>query len=195
MDRFLHVIPNSSHEEQAREYIEEHYRYNSNINGSGGLHRYLDNYQAWLDRLEEYRNIEPDDNRVPADTYFLVRESDNRIIGMLNLRRVLNQRLINCGGHIGYGIRPTERRQGYNEINLYLGLLRSQELGIDEVILDADEDNIASWRTIEALGGIHSNDYYDQEDECMVRRYIINVDNSINTYHNEYEDRIVYTRR
>ena len=194
MERLMHVIPDSSYEDQAREYIEEHYRYNSNINGVGGLNRYQDNYQEWLNKLERDRNMIPNEERVPADTYYLVRVSDNRIVGMLNLRRVLNERLERCGGHIGYGIRPTERGQGYNKINLYLGLLRCQELGLTEVILDADEENIASWRTMAALGGVLTNTYYDEEDECMVRRYTINVDDAINTYSNIYEERIVRRR-
>ena len=194
MERLMHVIPDSSYEDQAREYIEEHHRYNSNINGSGGLDRYIDNYQEWLNKLERDRNMIPNEERVPADTYYLVRVSDNRIVGMLNLRRVLNERLERCGGHIGYGIRPTERRQGYNKINLYLGLLRSQELGLSEVILDADENNPASWRTMEALGGVLTNTYYYEEENCMVRRYTINVDDAINTYSNIYEERIVRRR-
>ena len=67
---------------------------------------------------EDYKRIASEE-KVPARTYFLVRESDNKIIGMINIRLTLNKRLEECGGHIGYGIRPTERRKGYNKINLY----------------------------------------------------------------------------
>lgn len=191
MERLRHVIPNESYEEQAREYIEEHYTYNSRIHGVGGLNRYIDDYHGWLEKLEADRNMLPNDERVPADTYYLVRESDNRIVGMLNLRRVLNEHLIRYGGHIGYGIRPTERRQGYNLVNLYLGLLRCQELGLEEVILDCNDDNVGSYRTMERLGGIMTNTYYDEEDQCLVRRYVINVNQAIEEHSSEYEPKIV----
>ncbi len=62
------------------------------------------------------------EEKVPARTYFLIRCSDNKIIGMINIRLSLNEKLKKYGGHIGYSIRPTERGKGYNKINLYLGL-------------------------------------------------------------------------
>jgi predicted acetyltransferase len=190
MERYYHVIPDESYRNQALEYIEEHHRYNSNINGCGGLDHYTHDYGAWLRRLEEYRNIEPDENRVPAETYMLIRESDNRLIGMINIRLVLNERLQRIGGHIGYGIRPTERGHGYNEINLYLALLRCHEVGLDMVLLDCDDDNPASYRTMEALGGVMINRWEDAE-EGVLRRYAINVDNAIETYRSIYEPRIL----
>jgi predicted acetyltransferase len=191
MERLRHIIPDESYEEQAREYINEHHTYNSRINGVGGLNRYLNDYQGWLEKLESDRNMIPNEERVPADTYYLVRERDNKIVGMLNLRRVLNEHLIRYGGHIGYGIRPTERRQGYNLVNLYLGLLRCQELGLEEVILDCNDDNVESYRTMERLGGIITNTYYDENEQCLVRRYVINVNQAIEEHRSEYEPQII----
>ena len=190
MERLYHVIPDESYREQAIEYIEEHHRYNSNINGSGGLDHYVHDYDAWLRRLEEYRNMSPNENRVPSETYMLIRESDNRLIGMINIRMQLNERLQRIGGHIGYGIRPTERGHGYNEVNLYLALLRCHEVGLDVVLLDCNDDNIASYRTMEALGGYLIHTWEDPE-EGRCRRYAINVERAINTYQNRYEPRIL----
>ena len=190
MERLYHVIPDESYRDQAIEYIEEHHRYNSNINGSGGLDHYVHDYDAWLNRLEEYRHCQADENRVPAETYMLIRESDNRLIGMVNIRLSLNERLQRIGGHIGYGIRPTERGHGYNEINLYLALLHCHEHGLDVVYLDCDDDNIASYRTMEALGGVLINTWEDPE-EGLCRRYAINVENAIENYQNTYEPRVL----
>ena len=191
MERLRHVIPSMEYMEQGIEYIEEHINAGSNINGSGGLHRYLDNYQGWLEKLEQDRKCVPNEQRVPAETYYLVREDDNKIIGMINIRLVLNERLQQCGGHIGYGIRPSERNKGYNKINLYLALLRCQNLGIKEVILDCDSSNLASSRTMESLGGIRIDEYYSEQEQCQVWRYIINVDESINTHKEQYEPKIL----
>lgn len=122
MERFYFEEPSIDRKEEAINYINEFYQYNSDINGVGGLHRYLDNYEGWLEKLEEDYTRIPNEEKVPSRTYFLVRESDNRIIGMINIRLALNEKLSKSGGHIGYSIRPSERRKGYNKINLYLGL-------------------------------------------------------------------------
>ena len=55
MEKLELIQPNKSYEKQAIEYIKEFYKYNSNINGVGGLYRYLDNYDDWLKKLEEDR--------------------------------------------------------------------------------------------------------------------------------------------
>lgn len=188
MERFYFEIPSIRRKNDAIEYINEHYKYNSDINGSGGLDRYVNNYEEWLNKLERDYIIEPSEEKVPARTYFLVRESDSRIIGMINIRTALNQRLSKYGGHIGYGIRPTERGKGYNKINLYLGLKICDEYGIDKVFMDADLDNPASWKTMEALGGERIKEYYDDENaHCMVVDYNIEVKRSLELYKDIYE--------
>lgn len=175
-----HVVPSIEYKEQAIDYINEFYEYNSEINGAGGLHRYLDNYEGWLEHLEESRNRIPNEEKVPAETYFLVRESDNKIVGMINIRLALNEKLKKYGGHIGYSIRPTERQKGYNKINLYLGLLICQKYGIKEVLMDCDKDNLGSSKTIQALGGKLIREYYDNEfSNCIVQDYTIDVDEVI----------------
>lgn len=188
MDKFKFEIPTKEREQDAIDFINEFYEYNSDINGTGGLQRYLDNYDGWLEKLEEdYKRI-PNEEKVPARTYFLVRESDNEIVGMINIRLALNERLKKYGGHIGFCIRPTERGKGYNKINLYLGLKICKEHGIKEVFMDADKENPASWKTMESLGGINIREYYDDEyAHCVVKDYTINVDNAIEENRKKYE--------
>lgn len=99
---------------------------------------------------------------------------------MINIRLVLNEKLKKFGGNIGYSIRLTERKKGYNKINLYLGLLCCQEHNIDEVLLDCDKNNPASAKTMIALGGELLREYYDEENaKCIVQDYKINVKKSI----------------
>ena len=182
--------PTMERKEDAIDYINEHLEYGSDINGSGGLDRYLDNYEGWLEKLENDRNMTPNSERVPALTYFLVREDDKRIIGMINIRLCLNERLRKTGGNIGYGIRPTERKKGYNKINLYLALQICQEYGLDKVLLDADLDNPASWRTMEALGGTRINTYYDENYQCDCVKYEIDVEESLKNNEKTYVNQI-----
>lgn len=191
MEKFYYEIPSINRKEEAIAYIKEFYEFKSDIHGTGGLQRFLDNYEGWLDKLQEdYKRI-ANEEKVPARTYFLIRSSDNRIIGMINIRLALNEKLKKFGGHIGYSIRPTERGKGYNKINLYLGLKVCQEYKIDKVLMDADKDNPASWKTMEALGGVNVREFFDEENShCIVKDYEINVNESIKNNLNIYEQMI-----
>ena len=188
MEKFYLEIPTIERKVDAIDFINEFYEYKSDINGVGGLYRYLDNYEAWLKKLEEDYVRPLSEEKVPARTYFLIRENDNRIVGMINIRLALNEKLSKFGGHIGYGIRPTERGKGYNKINLYLGLKVCDEYGIEKVFMDADLDNSASWKTMEALGGYRINEYFDNENShCMVVGYNIDVKESLEKYKDVYD--------
>ncbi|MBQ6159745.1 MAG: GNAT family N-acetyltransferase [Oscillospiraceae bacterium] len=191
MERFFFEEPGPEREADALAYIREFYEHGSEINGAGGLHRYLDDYAGWLEKLRQDALREPTEEKVPARTYFLVRESDNRIVGMSNIRLTLNEKLRQFGGHIGFSIRPTERGKGYNKINLYLGLKVCAQHGIGTVLLDADLHNPASWRTMEALGGVRTREYFDEQySHCVVVDYSIDVDKAL-AEHPEYEGRIL----
>lgn len=182
MDKFYLEKPTIKRKYDAIEFINEFYKYGSFINGTGRLHEYLDDYQGWLNKLEDDFNSEVTDTRVPSLTYFLVRSSDNLIVGMINIRLALNDYLKRGSGHIGYSIRPTERGRGYNKINLYLGLKVCYEYGIDKVLMDAELDNIASWKTMEALGGKRIKEWLDEEDNTMTVNYEIDVKDSLDKY-------------
>lgn len=181
-------VPSLKRKEEAVDYINEFYKYNSQINGVGGLDRYLDDYEGWLEKLEQDYVRVPTEEKVPTRTYFLVRKSDDRIIGMINIRLALNERLRNYGGNIGYSIRPTERRKGYNKINLYLALKICQQYGIKDVMLDCDKENLGSAKTMQALGGIMVKEYYSEQYDEVIQAYIINVDESLMINKKLYEN-------
>ena len=107
---------------------------------------------------------------------------------MINIRLALNENLRKLGGHIGYGIRPTERRKGYNKINLYLGLKECQKYEIEEVLLTCNKDNLGSSKSMKALGGkLIKEIYEDERYHAYLEFYTINVDESIEKYKEEYE--------
>ena len=186
MEKFYLEVPTIERKQEAIEFVNEFNEYNSKVNGSGGLDRYVDDYEGWLVKLEEYLHLTPNKDKVPAVTYFLVRSNDNRIVGMINIRLALNDYLRRGPGHIGYSIRPTERRKGYNKINLYLGLKVCREHGIDNVLMDANAVNPASWRTMEALGGKRVKEWVN-EDGNEVYNYEIDTNASLEKYALVYE--------
>ena len=124
MTKFYLELPSIERKEQAIEYINEFYENNSQIHGTGGLDRQLEkgiSYEEWINNSLKMsdKNYANSKGLVPANTFFLIREEDDKLIGMIDLRYELNDHLRNIGGHIGYSIRPTERRKGYNKINLF----------------------------------------------------------------------------
>lgn len=192
MERLYYEVPTLERKKEALEYIQEHYEYNSPINGSGGLDRYLENYEEWLLKIEEDRTKIPTEERVPAETYFLVRESDDKIVGMVNIRLTLNERLKQSGGHIGYGIRPTERHKGYNKVNLYLALEVCASHGIEEVMLSCVKENIASSKTMLALGAKKEKEF--EENRIVMENYKIKVQESLEKFKDTYETQIIKKR-
>lgn len=180
MEKFELVTPIKIHKQEAIEYIKEFYRFSSNINGVGGLDRYLDQYEEWLLKLWEDRHRVMVDDRVSSETFFLIRLNDNKIVGMINIRFALNERLKLYGGHIGYSIRPTERLKGYGQINLYLGLLECQKRGLKEVVLDCVKDNVGSAKVIQSLGGrLVKEGFEEKYAQCVIQKYNIDVDVAI----------------
>jgi predicted acetyltransferase len=109
---------------------------------------------------------------VPATLYFLV-EDGGRILGAIHLRHALNEKLLRHGGHIGYGIRPSERGKGYATKMLRMLLKDKRVRELKRVLLTCDDDNRASSKTIEQCGGV----LWDTavEDGQTVRRYWIDT--------------------
>lgn len=187
MEKFYFEFPTLEREKDAKEYIEEFFNYNSRINGVGGLDHYYQDYPKWLNWLEECKHRVKSAYAVPSRTYFLIRESDNKIIGMSNIRLELNGALEYTGHHIGYGIRPTERRKGYNKINLYLGLKICQKYGIKEAFLDSEDRNVGSWKTMEAVGGKLVKTFFeDKYYNLDIRVYSFDVDKVLEDYKDIY---------
>ena len=110
---------------------------------------------------------------------------------MINVRYyVSTEKLKNGWSHIGYGIRPTERRKGYAKIALYLGLLEEQKLGEERILLDCTVENIGPNKTILSLGGELEKTELDEYDNTMTNYYWINVIESIEKYYEYYKDYI-----
>lgn len=109
---------------------------------------------------------------VPATLYFLVDEN-KRIYGALHLRHTLNDDSLRTGGHIGYGIRPSERRKGYATKMLSLALPIAKSLGLNKVLVTCNMDNYASAKTIINNGGVLENEVQDGDE--TIQRYWISL--------------------
>ena len=173
---FKLVFPTLAYKEKAIEFIDEFKEYNSEINGSGALDGYLEDstYEEWLKKVLadiDIANVEKP--RVPALTYFYVREEDDRIVGMINIRLALNEFLRTEGGHIGYCVRPTERRKHYATDMLTKALEIYDIMNITEVLLGCDKDNEASAGVIKNCGGELIEEFYSEFFQTEIQRYVI----------------------
>ena len=110
---------------------------------------------------------------VPESVYFLVNEK-NRILGAVTIRHTLTERMLNTEGHIGAGIRPSERRNGYATKILALALAKMREMGIPKALVTCNEDNIGSEKAIIRNGGIKSSDFLEAHGN-IVKRYWITL--------------------
>ena len=160
--------------EEVLKYLKEFTEYGSAMQGIGGASSCA-TYEEMLekqqkDKYAKYLGYE--ENVVPRSTYLIIREKDNKIVGSINLRWELTRSLDeNFGGHIGYGIRPTERRKGYATEALRLGLELCREKGMKFVRIGCYTNNTGSRKTIMKNGGkliahkeaLISEDYYEIE--------------------------------
>lgn len=94
-------------------------------------------------------------------------------MGAVNIRHRLNEKLLKTGGHIGDGIRPSERRKGYATAMLALALEECKKLGIDKVLMCCDKDNIGSAKSIVKNGGVLENEV--EEEGHIEQRYWIQL--------------------
>ena len=148
MDKIILVKPDLSYADEIIKYKEESLKESPLINGSAGLDRFS-SIEIWFEELKK-RSCEDTVPKglVPSSTYLGVREKDNYIVGMIDIRHYLNEYLTQAGGHIGYGVRKTERNKGYAKQMLKLALEKCKKLKIKRVLITCDEDNIASEKVI-----------------------------------------------
>jgi len=98
------------------------------------------------------RTTPPDPGKVHCSQYWVTDGGD--VIGFVSFRHELNDFLLAEGGHIGYAIRPSRRREGHASRALALTLDRARDLGLARVLVTCDDANLASARTIERNGGV-----------------------------------------
>ena len=161
----------SQYEDYRREFLEQ----GDSLDGTGPMRR-IESGEEWLAHVRRYES--PDtlpEGLVIATQYVLVRESDGKLLGMLQLRHYLNDYLAQYAGHIGYSVRPGERRKGYAKRMLAMGLEEARALGLERVMISCAVDNEGSRRTILANGGVLHSTIWDAEDQETLERYWIEL--------------------
>ena len=174
-EKLLLVRPTEDNIGQYEDYRREFLEHGDSMDGTGPMRR-CENGGDWLAHVRSYED--PDklpEGRVLATQYMLVRESDGKLLGMLQLRHYLNEYLRLYAGHIGYSVRPSERRKGYAKSMLAMALPEARALGLERVMISCVVGNEGSRRTILANGGVFDSTIWDEEDGEMLERYWITL--------------------
>ena len=122
--------------------------------------------------LEHLELKESTEDLVPDSVFFLLDEDRDRLLGAVNIRHYLSDSLLKEGGHIGAGIRPSERRKGYATEMIRLALTECKKLGIDRVLMTCDKDNIGSAKSIIKNGGVLENEFVNSDGDVEQRYWI-----------------------
>ena len=128
-----------------------------------------DDFDYYLNNLD---TDTPKDGFVANSVFFLYDDSKDRLLGAVDIRHTLNDHLRKYGGHIGDGIRPSERGKGYGKLLIALALEECLKLGINDVLICCNETNVASRKCILANGGVFEDTIVDLEGETMERYWI-----------------------
>ena len=173
------IEPQERYLSQVAEFRQEFLDAGSSMDGQGPLRRMADPAE-WLRFCRACKTEAGCPPQfVPATQFLYVRESDDRIVGMIQVRHRFNDYLEKYAGHIGYSIRPSERRKGYAKAMLKDCLPYCREIGLHRVMISCIRGNEASARTILANGGVYESTVSCEAEGVELERYWIDLDRSM----------------
>lgn len=173
MNELKLMTPHKAHKEAVMAYKQAFIDSGDSMDGTAGLQS-AETFEEWLKAVQDNSKEETvRDGLVPSSTFLAVEVESGEIIGMIDIRHRLNDYLKRCGGHIGYSVRKSQRRKGYASHMLKLALEECKALGIQDVLITCNKENIASAKTILANGGVLENEI--QENARITQRYYIHI--------------------
>lgn len=176
MEEMLLIKPTMEYADDIMAYRQEFLDFGSSFDGCSGLQK-AESAQDWIDTQKKLESSETlPEGLVLATEFIYVRKSDSKIVGMINVRHYLNEFLSVYGGHIGYSVRPSERRKGYAKMMLHDTLPYCKNvLGLDRVLITCLTDNEGSRRTILSGGGVYDGTVQLPDSDIRLERYWIDL--------------------
>ena len=165
--------PTEADEAQVMAYKRKFEAAGDSMDGTGGLAE-AQSYADWLNACRDNQN--PDTVRpglVDATLFLAVEADSGKLVGMIDVRHRLNDFLLRYGGNIGYSVRPGCRRKGYAKAMLACALDFCRQRGMERVLVNCDQENLASAHTIQSNGGVLENEV--PEGTGVTQRYWISL--------------------
>lgn len=167
------MLPDLTMAEEIRAYRQAFLDSGDSMDGTGRLRQY-ENPADWIEESARCMKRETAPNGwVPATQFAYVRKSDRRIVGMIQVRHEFNDYLERYAGHIGYSVRPDERRKGYAAAMLRDVLPACRALGLEKIMVCCLTDNEGSRRTILKNGGVYEYTVHEPDENVDLERYWI----------------------
>ena len=173
------VLPTAEYKDEIAAYRQEFLDAGDSMDGTGPLRRMAD-ITEWLAITERFRH----EDTVPlgwvqATQFLCVREKDDRVVGMIQVRHRFNEFLKKYGGHIGYSVRPSERGKGYASWMLNAVKPFCRSIGLDAIMVSCLTANDKSRRVILKNGGIYDATVHEPIDNLDLERYWIDLSEKI----------------
>lgn len=170
------VVPDGSYSEGIEDFRKEFLEYGERKIPGGGCLRTCGNVENWFESITLLKNPDTVPDGYVASTQFLyVRNSDEKIVGIVQVRHYLNDYLEKYAGHVGGSIRPSERRKGYSTAMLSDAVRYCGEIGITDVLVTCSDGNEGSRRTIIRCGGVFESRICEPGENEYTERYWIHV--------------------
>ncbi len=168
------VVPSTEYQESyiemIREFIDRDEAFVPFVLGED----YAD-FSSMLGRLNAYSRGEQMPDGFVAHSSFWLIDGHEQVVGCSNLRHELNDGLRVLGGHIGYGIKPSQRQKGYAKLILELTLPKAKHQGIKSALLTVNKANIGSVKAIEYNNGVLQSEKEVSGQTGLVRYYRIEL--------------------
>ena len=172
---FFLIEPSEEYADQIAEYKQAFLDTDCSMDGCGPLRR-CEDALTYIAECRKY--ISPEtlpEGLVLATQFFYIRKSDNRLVGMIQVRHYFNDYLSKFGGHIGYSIKPGERRKGYATSMLRAILPYCKELGLDKILITCIDGNIGSEKAMLNNGGVYESTVCEPDRNRKLKRFWIHL--------------------
>ena len=154
--------------------------------GLGNFKKIYDSsYEEFYDGLEVNKHINQINPEWANQTSYVLIDENGHIYGAANIRHELKGKLREIGGHVGYGIRPSERGKGYATLQLKLLLEKMDKMGIDNALITCRENNIGSIKTMNKFIGTADSLVPSRYEGIMEYRYWVDVKKNIKELAND----------
>ena len=168
------ITPTLEFKDEFLAMVTEHLKFDENPK-VWDFHEAAEDFEAYVKKLTDYARGENLPAGWVAATKSWLVDVDNVVIGASGLRHKLTANLRTYGGHIGYYIRPTKRRQGYGELICRLTIEKAKEMGLRRILITCDDNNTASAKIIENCGGVLNDKVLNEGRSIETRRYWIKL--------------------
>lgn len=175
-EELFFVEPSATYAEEISAYREEMLAAESDFDGCLSMRRMPDP-KEYADYCIEFSNPSRvlKENGARGTVLLCIRKSDKKMVGCMQVHHVLNEQMRNITGHVGYSVRPSERRKGYATRMLAKAKDYLTSFGFSEMYISCMVENEASRRTILANGGEYIETVYLEADGVYLERYRIKI--------------------